>query len=111
MISDDSLITYMKDSLTKIYIRMEKSKTDEELNRTIKSAPAFIFKKTFDFLEASKSDFIVVLVPPDKFYKFEILNFDYEKNKIFVDSINFKRITENKFSEIIMDYYPMLASL
>lgn len=111
MLSDDELPKFMKDSLDDIYRRMTKVTTDQEFQRILHVAPAFMFRKANDYIRAINSDAIVVLVPPDKYYEFEILLHDPMRNRVVIDSVEFKRITEEKFNELIMDNYPMLATV
>lgn len=109
MLSDDELPKFMKDSLDDVYDRMAQVSTNAEFQRILRIAPAFTFVKTNDYLRAISTDAIVVLVPPDRYYEFEILFHDPNKNRVVVNSIEFKRVTEDKFNELIMDHYPMLA--
>jgi len=111
MLSGEELPRFLQNSLSDAYTRMEKVQTDQDFKRLINTAPAFVFARTNDFIKATKSDSIVVLVPPNKHYEFEILSHDADRNRIIINSIDFKLITEEKFKELLMDYYPMIATL
>lgn len=111
MLSTDELPRFMKNSLNDVYARMARVNTSKEFERILHIAPSFIFVKINDYLKAIKADSIVVLVPPNKYYEFEILYHDPERNRIVINSMEFKLITEDKFKEYIMDYYPMLATI
>lgn len=111
MLSDDELPKFMKNSLDDVYNRMSQVTTDKEFQQILRIAPAFMFVKMNDYLRAIEADVIVVLVPPDKYYEFEILLHDPNKNRVVINSMEFKRITEDKFNELIMDHYPMLATV
>ena len=111
MLSDDELPKFMEDSLNDVYNRMSRITTNKEFQRLLSIAPAFIYTKINDYLRAIKADYIIVLVPPDKYYEFEILLHDPDRNRVIINSMEFKRITEDKFNELVMDYYPMLATI
>ena len=107
MISDKELPEFMKKSLESAYKEMANIKTTEEFKRLLKTAPSFVFAKTNDFMQAIQADYIVVLVAPDKCYQFEVLCHDPFSMRVLVDSIEFKRITEERYNEIVMDNYPI----
>jgi hypothetical protein len=111
MLSDDTLPKFMQQSLDDVYTRMAVVSSDREFQHLLHIAPSFLFVKTNDYLQAIKSDAIVVLVPPDKHYEFEVLIHDTKRNRVVIDSMEFKRITEDKFKELMMDNYPMLAMM
>ncbi len=111
MLSDDELPKFMQQSLDDVYERMSQINSQKEFKKLIDIAPAFLFTRTNDFLQAIKSDSIVILVPPDRFYEFDILCYDNKKNRVVVNSMEFKQITKEKFKEIVMDHYPMLATI
>lgn len=111
MLSDDTLPQFMKRSLDDAYKRMEHVKNQHQFNQLIRDAPAFKFTKVNDYTQAVKADNIVILVAPDKYYEFEVLCHDPERNRIVINAMEFKRITEEKYAELIMDHYPMLATI
>lgn len=111
MLSDDGIPQFMEENIKIAHERMQKVKTDREFNQLLKEAPAFHFHKINNYLQAIEADYIVVLVPPNKYYRFEILFHDPERARIVVDSMEFMRISEEKFNEIVMDYYPIGVSL
>lgn len=110
MISDLDLPTFMKKSLTDAYQQMSRVKTRQQFEQLMQIAPSFIFSKTNDFMQAIRADYIVVLVPPDKHYEFEVLCHDPYRNRVIVNSMEFKRIAQDKYNEIIMDNYPIDAT-
>lgn len=107
MISDNDLPEFMKNSLDSAYKDMAMVKTPADFKRLLRTAPSFVFSKTNDFMQAIRADYIVVLVPPDNYYEFEVLCHDPFSMRIIVNSLEFKRITEEKYNEIIMDNYPI----
>jgi len=111
MLSGIELPRFMQDSLSEIYQRMKTVVTSQEFKHLIDIAPAFVFVKTNDYIRAARADSIIILVSPDQHYKFEILCHDPDKNRIVVNSIKFKRITIESFKDLIMEHYPMIASL
>jgi hypothetical protein len=104
---DNELPKFMKMSLDDAYKQMTSIKTQQEFQHFMKSAPSFVFTKTNDFMQAIKADYIVCLVSPDKYYKFEVLCHDPYRSRIIVDSMEFKRITTDKYKQIVMDYFPI----
>lgn len=111
MLSSAELPTFMQGSLIDAYKRMKTVTTSREFKQLINIAPAFIFVKMNDYIRATQADSIVILVPPDRHYEFEILCHDPDRNRIVVNSVEFKLITEESFKDLIMDHYPMVASL
>jgi hypothetical protein len=107
MVSNADLPEFMKKSLLDAYHQMSRVKTRHQFELLMQSAPSFIFTKTNDFMQAIQADYIIVLVPPDKYYEFEVLCHDPYRSRVIVNSMEFKRITQDKYKQIIMDNYPI----
>jgi len=107
MVSDADLPEFMKKSLLDAYQQMFRVKTRHQFEQLMRNAPSFIFSKTNDFMQAIKADYIVILVPPDKYYEFEVLCHDPYSSRVIVNSMEFKRIAQDKYNQIVMDHYPI----
>ncbi len=107
MVSDTDLPEFMKTSLLDAYQQMSRIKTRHQFEQLMQRAPSFIFSKTNDFMQAIKADYIIILVPPDKYYEFEVLCHDPFRSRVIVNSMEFKQVTQDKYNQIIMDHYPI----
>lgn len=107
MISTEDIPKFMEKNIKITHKKMQTIKTSREYNQLLRDAPAFIFHKTNNFLQAMEAEYIVVLVPPNKFYRFEVLSHDLERKRIIVNNMSFLYISEENFNQIVMDYYPI----
>lgn len=110
IIASESLVDFMEDSLNSAKERMKYIKDVTQYRHLLKVAPAFIFDKPNDFIQAVKADIIVVLIKPNTMYKFEILGHDPHRKRIIINDLEIVEVEPSIIEEIIIDQYPLQLS-
>lgn len=107
MVSNIEIAETLKMALLQTYDKMEKITSDRELRIVLNRAPAFIFKKTSDFIEAIKCTHVALLIKPDLIYSFEILTADTKNKKLIINSVEVEKINENEMNDILLTEFPL----
>lgn len=107
IVGDHSLANEMADSLENAKKRMEYAQIQQHVDQVIRVAPSFIFDRVSDFLQAIKADYIVVLIQPNRMFKFEILAHDPTNRRIIINDLEIIEVEPEEIEEIILDEYPL----